>query len=821
MHHLPRPPARDAGCLLLLAAAACGERSPVSTPPGEGPSAPLRVATLACTARVEPAAVACRPASPEAPGSANVVVGGQGVYVTLTSSGAAFDAGTRVFRADVAVQNLIGQAIGTTDGATAAPYGVRVFFAAPPSGGVTVRDVDGTGTFTTSNQPYFRYGQLLAPSETSVPRTWRWDVPVGVTAFTFQVAVSAPVRWESGWIDVSPADATLPPGGTRQLAAVVRDALGRPMEGRTVTWGTTNAAAVTVSAAGVATGVAGGAATVTAQDGPRAGQASLSTTAGVVTPGAPGAAAVTFAVDAGRQFAISPFIYGVNFYENTNAAFEWQGFPMPAGLTLSRAGGNRWTAYNWENNASNAGRDWFYSNDGFLSSSTVPGEAVRARVQGAFDRGAGMIVTVPMLGHVSRDRAGSMGTDAAGLATRLATRFRASQPAKGAAFTLTPDTADANVYQDEFVWWLNRLFPAARHDPAKPIFYSLDNEPDIWHDTHEEIRSDVGGSPNYTTYTELLDRSVATSKAVKDVVPGAKVFGPVTATWTGATTLGRWPHPDPVAGTADFLDWYLDRMRTASQADGRRLLDVLDIHWYSEVHANGTRILDDWATQTDAVVQARVQAPRSLWDPTYTETSWVIDVTGGPVRLIPRLRDKIAAHYPGTGIAITEYFYGGGGHVSGGVAQADVLGIFGREGVFAATLWPLSNLDAYGGNAELAYRYVRGAFAMYRNYDGAGGRFGDVGLQATTTNVAGTSVYASQHTSDANRVVLIAINKTNAPMTAGITVRHPATFASAEVYTLTAASGSPVRGADLAPSATNAFLYTMPAMSVTTLVLRV
>ena len=116
-------------------------------------------------------------------------------------------------------------------------------------------------------------------------------------------------------------------------------------------------------------------------------------------------------------------------------------------------------------------------------------------------------------------------------------------------------------------------------------------------------------------------------------------------------------------------------------------MDVLDLHWYPEARGGGARVIED--NNGPAVAAARVQAPRSLWDPSYVETSWIsLDARAGAIRLIPRMKEKIAAHYPGTGLAVTEYNYGGGGHISGALAQADVLGILGREGVFAArTAW--------------------------------------------------------------------------------------------------------------------------------------
>ena len=524
---------------------------------------------------------------------------------------------------------------------------------------------------------------------------------------------------------------------------------------------------------------------------------------------------VTFSIDSRRTSPISPFIYGVNGYDEA-----WSGAQPPRNLTLSRAGGNRWSAYNWETNASNAGSDWYYQNDDHLGGGSTPGEGVRPRIQGALDRGAGVIVTVPMLGYVAADKNGPVGTDEAGLATRLATRFRESRPSKGSAFTPRPDATDRYVYQDEFVWWVGQTFPQAMGDAARPIMFSLDNEPDIWHETHEEVRSKVNGKPALLSYDDIVQRTVAYASAIKRVAPGAQVLGGVVATWSGATSLGRWPTPDPSAGTSDFLDYYLEKLRAAEQTAGRRLVDVLDVHWYSEVRVAGKRVNDDAAPQTPELARARMQAPRSLWDPTYDEKSWVTEAAGGPVRLIPRLREKIAARYPGTKIAITEYYYGRGGDVSGGIAQADALGIFGREGVFAANLWPLANVSAYGGSGARAYAYVFGALKMFRDYDGNRGSFGDTGLFASTSDVERTSVYASTDAGRPERVVIVAINKSDRPLSASVSLAHSHPLGRAEVYTMTDGSPDPLRQPDLVLPGGGSFVYTMPAMSVSTLVLR-
>ncbi|MBN1604981.1 MAG: hypothetical protein JW940_00020 [Polyangiaceae bacterium] len=107
---------------------------------------------------------------------------------------------------------------------------------------------------------------------------------------------------------------------------------------------------------------------------------------------------------------------------------------------------------------------------------------------------------------------------------------------------------------------------------------------------------------------------------------------------------------------------------------------------------------------------------------------------------------------------------------------------------------------------------------MYTNFDGAGASFGDTSIRAESSDVAKASVYASVDSADTNRVVIVAINRSTSELTAGITLAHPTTFESLEVYTLTERSASPVAGDPVDAAATNAFSYVMPAMSVSVLV---
>lgn len=503
----------------------------------------------------------------------------------------------------------------------------------------------------------------------------------------------------------------------------------------------------------------------------------------VVRPGSPGAVDVTLTINTieGATHPISSFIYGTN--PARDLAINRQ--------TVVRMGGNRWTAYNWENNASNAGSDWCFQNDGFLSSSNTPGEAVRAGIQQARAAGAATIVTVPIVDYVAADKNGGCDVRNSG-ANYLQTRFKQNRPTKGSAFSLTPNASDGFVYQDEYVNWLKANANGAN------IVFSLDNEPDLWSHTHAEVH------PNPVTYAEIVQRNTDYAKAIKDVWPTAKVAGPVNYGFYGFEALQGAPD----AAGRNFLDFYLSRMRAAETTHGKRLVDYLDLHWYPEATGGGVRITGPETSA--AVVAARVQAPRSLYDPTYRETSWITnDYYNAPIRLIPRTRDRITANYPGTELAFTEWNYGGGGHISGAIASADVLGIFGREDVGMATMWELNSDE----------RYTYAAFRAFRNYDGLGSSFGDVSVPATSSDESVATVYASRFGTDTSKPVIVAVNKSTSAKTAGLVITCSANLTSAKVFTITAAGGpNVVAQPNIATTATNAFRYTMPPLSVSVIV---
>src|SRR6476469_340938 len=167
-------------------------------------------------------------------------------------------------------------------------------------------------------------------------------------------------------------------------------------------------------------------------------------------------------------------------------------------------------------------------------------------------------------------------------------------------------------------------------------------------------------------------------------------------------------------------------MHAYERAHGVRILDYLDLHFYQQ--ANGVAL----APAGDALQQAlRLRSTRALWDPSYNDESYIRDLdTGAYLQMIPRMKSWVTDNYPGTKLAITEYNWGALDHINGALTQADILGIFGREGVDLATLFdsPFGDGGSFKPNLPGAF-----AFRMYRNYDGKGSMFGDTSVQATSS----------------------------------------------------------------------------------------
>jgi len=487
---------------------------------------------------------------------------------------------------------------------------------------------------------------------------------------------------------------------------------------------------------------------------------------------------------------ISPYVYGINMQQFADS-----------GATVRRMGGNRQTGYNWETNASNAGSDYNHQSDEWSCTSMGYkncNEPAALFVDFALANREAKIeslVTVPLVDYVTADKNGPVQEkDKA-----PSKRWNRSYAQKPGPYAATPDLSDGAVYEDELVNYLTQKLGKAGAGGVR--FYSLDNEPALWPATHPRIH------PEKTRYEEMVTRTEATAAAITKIDPGAEVLGAVAFGWSEYMSLSDAPDAkEQNAKYGTYLDYFLASMKNLEAEHHRRLVHALDVHWYPE--ARGAKRITD-KDLSPKTVAARLQAPRSLWDPTYVEKSWIAAALGGkPIRLIPWLLERIAERYPGTKLAMTEYDYGAPDHISGGLAEVDALGVFGREGMYLANYW------GQGVGPGLLPKYIKPAFKLYRNYDGKGGTYGDTAVAAAPADQAKASVFAATDSKRAGQLTIIVINKDQRAAYNGKIDIKDGKYGKAHVFTLDGSSPD-VRALPDAEIKNNQLAYRLPPLSAT------
>ncbi|MFT8675020.1 MAG: glycoside hydrolase family 44 protein [Acetobacter sp.] len=505
--------------------------------------------------------------------------------------------------------------------------------------------------------------------------------------------------------------------------------------------------------------------------------------------------AITVDASANRH-PISPLIYGLNF----GTADALRDLRAP----INRSGGNSASTYNWRLNARNAGKDWYFEslpcdpqsiNDQFGSSFITLTRAA----------GATPMITLSMLGWQAR-----LGPDHGRLASFAITKYGPQQDndasgfydaGNGIAANGTPitgnDPHDAQTpasLTDEQA----RLRDLVRQFGAGGLPYIiLDNEPSMWQVIHRDVR------PTGAHADEIAKKIIAYSRAVKAIAPTTKVVAPEEWGWLGyhysgfdqqyGNTNGLDHTPDRTGITQgmDYVPWLLTQWKAAGHP-----VDVFSLHFYPQ-----DGVYSD--SDTREVELARNRSTRDLWDPSYTDPSWIKSV----VALIPLMRKWVNQYYyPGTPIAITEYNWGGEKLMNGATAQADVLGIFGREGLDIATRWATPD----------ATTPVYKAMKLYRNYDGKGSAFGNTSIGAAVPDPDTVSAFAALRDTDGAATVMVINKQLEASAAVTITLAHLPDHGAVETWQL--ADNALTRLPDT-HYANGALGATLPRQSVTLFIL--
>jgi len=544
--------------------------------------------------------------------------------------------------------------------------------------------------------------------------------------------------------------------------------------------------------------------------------AALLTSLAAAAPGLTPQAASADAA-AGPALTVNPFaglhfinrdIYGMNF---ADPALEKE-----LKLPVDRWGGNATTRYNYLLDTGNHASDWYFENipNQVADPTALPdGSSADQFVEKDRAAGAATVMTVPLIGWVPKSRQQTCGFSVAKYGPQQSTDPWDPDCGNGVkpdgtyitgndpTDTSTPAGAD---FVSGWVKYLDAKYGDAAHGGVR--FYDLDNEPDIWFQTHRDVH------PQGPGYDEMKSSTYAVASAIKAADPGAKTLGPVGWGWNSLIYSGLdeqtcgiqggncWSNPPDRAahGGLDFATWYLQQMAAYQKAHGVRILDYFDNHWYPQASGVSSGA-DDAATQA-----LRLRSTRSLWDPTYTDESWI----NQPVQAIPRMQQLVAKNYPGTKTAISEYNWGALDKVDGGLAEADILGIFGRQRLDLATLWsPPASTDP-------------GAFAfrMYLNYDGKGDGFGNLGISATSADQGQLSVYASRRTSD-GALTLMVINKTTGDLSSPLSITGLRPNATAHAYQYGQANTAAITTLPDQAIKRGQTSMTFPAYSITELVI--
>jgi hypothetical protein len=508
-----------------------------------------------------------------------------------------------------------------------------------------------------------------------------------------------------------------------------------------------------------------------------------------------------------NRIPISPLIYGVAFASSSSVL---QDLNAP----LHRSGGNGTTTYNWQINAWNHAADWYF--ESIAESSSAAGDDGDDFITTSKNGGAQAMLTIPMIGWVAK-----LGPGRASLASYNTNKYGPQTatdpwfPAAGNGVSLatglditTNDPTDANLpadtnFQAGWVQHLTNQWGTATNGGL--VYYIMDNEWSLWQSTHRDIH------PVGPTMDEVFTNYCNYATMVKGIDPNALVAGPEEWSWPGYLYSGydqQWSgvhkdyntahYPDRIAhGGQDFGPWFLSQAQQRSQTAGQRLLDIFTLHCYpQEGSVSGNAV--DSATEL-----LRNQSTRVFWDTNYVDPSWINSV----IALIPRMRSWVTTNYPGTKIGITEYNWGAEPYINGATAQADILGIFGREGLDLATRWTTPD------PSTPTYK----AMKMYRNYDGNKSTFGDTSILTVVPSPDNLSAFGAVRTSD-RAMTLMVINKdlNNAtPITANIT--NFANSGTAQAWQLTAGDVI-TRLADVT-YADGTLSNTLPAQSITLFVL--
>ncbi|HEX6767628.1 MAG TPA: glycoside hydrolase family 44 protein, partial [Polyangiaceae bacterium] len=503
------------------------------------------------------------------------------------------------------------------------------------------------------------------------------------------------------------------------------------------------------------------------------------------------AAAVPASVELGApRHDVSRYVFGVNWARGSDLAEL-----APGG---NRWGGNRATKYNWKDDIDSAGSDWFFLNDYGAEPGTPETEKAYYRfIKATRDAKVPVNFTIPITPFIAKKHP-TKGQRYCSYPTTLYPKQEKTD-GQGCGNGRTPDgkpiwgndpnlgmTKNSPELQKAFVENVVKLFGTAAKGGVE--FYTLDNEPGLWMQTHRDTM------PKGVSAEELVRANLEYAAAVKAADPTAKVIG--FAAWgvkelagsnqdffkAGAPDAYKLPEDASLQevkkhGGQPQLVYFLNEAKKSEAAAGKRLIDVIDVHWYHELWAKNSlgrseRVLAD-VPYDPVFTPVQFEALREWWDPTFVPKagieSWTFnadpqkDILWRPYHpVIPALTKLLETNYPGTKLAINEYDNGSPERFHGALLRAAALGIFARENLYMAQNWHQTGRDKFTFFAQ----------KLYGNYDGRGAKFAGKYVPATSSN---QDLYAFGAKNGATTTVVFVNRNKTTPIDATLRLERAAT----------------------------------------------
>jgi len=446
----------------------------------------------------------------------------------------------------------------------------------------------------------------------------------------------------------------------------------------------------------------------------------------------------TITVNATQNISpISPWIYGRNNNISDDpaspvSASTWKMY-NDAGLRFYREnGGNNCTKYNWRLKLSSH-PDWFnnvYSHDWDYSAGSLINNT--SNTQGLYG--------FQLLGQVASNTNNNFNdwayTQAGGTGSPSNNWAGGGGPIAygGNGGVGNPALYLENWSADSTVGILNHWFSGLAIDSNRFQYWSMDNEPDIWQSTHDDIALSSMVAEDY------MQKYFAVAKAARKKYPDIKLVGPVFSNEWG---WYNWNN-NVVQGTDkknySLIEYFVKRIGEEQKASGIRLLDVLDVHFYPSTSADPSTTL---------------QLHRVWFD-----TTWVYNGANGVKRVGPlawnnnvnkeylfQRCNQWLNNYVGTNhnvkFSVSEY----GDQAVHGSENANVvacwyashLGLFANKGIAFFTPW-----DWYVGQWEVLH--------LFSNY------YGTFATQASSNLDSLVSGYSSI-SADGDSLMIAIVNK--------------------------------------------------------------